>query len=124
MATHHRIRHESQTATDWSWQMAHDLVQCSPARRDALDAEIPTPDDVCALLNDAVVTVAGQPWQVEVYSVSDLRNARWVQLGVTGASHHLLTLRLAEDAGADDALMAVAAWLENPANAPAVLSVC
>jgi hypothetical protein len=62
---------------------------------------------------------------VEVFSVSDHADYRWVQVGLDAPDdHHMLTLRLESGAGPQSALSALSSWLHDPEKRPSeVLNV-
>jgi hypothetical protein len=70
-------------------------------------------------LDGRELSISGHNWQVEVYSVSDLAPHRWIQLAVKGDQPHMLTLRLEQSAGAQDAVMALSTWLGDPSETQA-----
>jgi hypothetical protein len=55
-----------------------------------------------------------QHWRVEVFSVSDQNNYRWVQVVVHGEPDRMLTLRLPAGARADCAIPALSERLAHP----------
>ena len=71
-------------------------------------------------LDGSELDASGRQWTVEVYSVTDQPSGRWLQLGLKGAQDHLLTLRLPNDGGTDEAARALAAWLADPDHTPDV----
>ena len=81
------------------------------------------PERLREALEGQAVTVSGQSWRLEVYSVLDYAGRRWVQLALEGEPHYMLTLNLAVGAGAQRALMALAACLANPSDAVGILNV-
>ena len=81
------------------------------------------PERLREALEGRAVTVSGQSWRLEVYSVLDYAGRRWVQLALEGEPHYMLTLNLAVGAGAQRALLALAACLANPSDAVGILNV-
>jgi hypothetical protein len=79
------------------------------------------PDRLHAALHGRAVTVSGQSWRLEVYSIIDCAGRRWVQLALDGDPHYMLTLNLAIGAGAQLALMALVSCLANPSDAAAAI---
>jgi hypothetical protein len=79
------------------------------------------PDRLHAALHGRAVTVSGQIWRLEVYSIIDCAGRRWVQLALDGDPHYMLTLNLAIGAGAQLALMALVSCLTNPSDAVAAI---
>ena len=76
-------------------------------------------EGVFVALDGRQVTVSGRSWRLQVYGACDRGGRRWVQLGLTGQPHYMLTLRLAPG---DDAVQALSSWLANPANKGNILS--
>jgi len=74
-------------------------------------------------LDGRTVTVLGQVWRLQVYSVLDYAGRRWVQLALEGEPHYMLTLNLAVGAGAQRTLMALASCLANPSESVGILNV-
>jgi len=81
------------------------------------------PDRLRAALQGRAITVSGQSWRLEVYSIFDCAGRRWIQLALDGDPHYMLTLNLAIGAGAQLALMALAACLTNPSDGAAIVNV-
>jgi hypothetical protein len=63
--------------------------------------------------------VSGHHWHMEVFSVSDEAQHRWVQLGLSGDQTFMLTLRLNAGAGEEPAIEALSSWLGRPSDVPA-----
>ena len=72
------------------------------------------PDQVFAELHNLEFAAGGGHWRIEVYSVSDQGDYRWVQMAVAGTHDYMLTVRLPEGAGSETALPALAEWLAAP----------
>ncbi|HKV98472.1 MAG TPA: hypothetical protein VJN96_01550 [Vicinamibacterales bacterium] len=81
------------------------------------------PEHLREALEGQAVTIFGQSWRLEVYSVLDFAGRRWVQLALEGEPHYMLTLNLAMGAGAQRALIALASCLANPADGVGILNV-
>jgi hypothetical protein len=81
------------------------------------------PERLLEALEGRAVTVLGQSWRLQVYSVLDYAGRRWVQLALDGEPHYMLTLNLAVGAGAQRTLMALANCLANPSDAIGILNV-
>lgn len=81
------------------------------------------PEGLREALEGRAVTVHGQSWRLEVYSVLDYAGRRWVQLALEGEPHLMLTLNLAVGAGAQRTLMALASCLANPTEGVGILNV-
>jgi hypothetical protein len=62
--------------------------------------------------------VSGHSWRMEVFSVSDEAQHRWVQLGLSGDQTFMLTLRLNAGAGEQPAIEALSSWLGRPSESP------
>jgi hypothetical protein len=58
--------------------------------------------------------VSHRHWRVEVFSVSDHADHRWVQVGLHGSGDYMLTLRLPAGAGPQSAVSALWSWLQGP----------
>ena len=64
----------------------------------------------------------GDHWHLDIFSVVDESDARWVQLDVVGPEEHLITLRLDRGAPSENVLACVSSWLADPAHEPHVVS--
>lgn len=62
--------------------------------------------------------VSGHSWRMEVFSVSDEAQHRWVQLGLSGEETFMLTLRLNAGASEEPAIEALSSWLGKPSESP------
>jgi len=62
--------------------------------------------------------VSGHCWHMEVFSVSDERQHRWIQLGLSGDQTFMLTLRLNAGASDEPAIEALSSWLGKPSETP------
>ena len=80
-------------------------------------------DRISTRLDGSEVTTPVGTWTVEVYAASDLDGCRWVQLGVDGPEHHMLTLRLAQGAGPTRAGVAIASWLADRSRHDEIVAV-
>jgi hypothetical protein len=78
------------------------------------------PDRLFVGLDGRNLSVAGRSWTVAVYGVCDQAGRRWVQLALDGASHYMLTLRLAPGDGVAQAVLALSGWLGNSSRSSAV----
>jgi hypothetical protein len=87
--------------------------------------EFMDPQLVFEMLDGPDLFVSGRRWRVEVFSVSDHADYRWVQVGLDAPDdHHMLTLRLESGAGPQSALSALSSWLHDPEKRPSeVLNV-
>ena len=74
-------------------------------------------------LDGRQLTVSGRSWLLQVYGTCEGCGRRWVQLGLTGQTKHMLTLRLAPEDDVTRAMQALASWLVNPSNKAQILSV-
>jgi len=88
---------------------------------DLLTSGIVDPDDLFAELDNLEIAAGGDQWRVEVYSITDHEDHRWIQLIVHGESEHMITLRLLPGARLDDAVPALSDWLEAPGTRPHVI---
>ena len=73
---------------------------------------------VFELLDGPSVVVSGRSWRVEVFSVFDDAEHRWIQLALDGPDHYMVTLRLEPGASSDSARLAIESWLENSDSEP------
>ncbi|MEO7190118.1 MAG: hypothetical protein ABI051_03610 [Vicinamibacterales bacterium] len=74
-------------------------------------------------LDGSEVRTSGRRFDLEVYSVTDQQTGRWVQLGLRGLHEHLITLRLPQQSGLQEAAVALSAWLSDPAHVDEILEV-
>ena len=74
------------------------------------------PDHLFSVLDGRELTVNGRTWQVKVYGIRDEAGRRWIQLGLEGASTHLVTLRLSPGDGERHAVLKLASWMANPSD--------
>lgn len=81
------------------------------------------PDNLFSALDGRDVTVSGDRWHIEVYSVADVQSDRWVQLAVTGGSLFMITLKLSAAVNVGQVLSAVATWVRNPSAIGALLTI-
>jgi hypothetical protein len=87
-----------------------------PVRR----ADFVEPQGLFDALDGRELSTPGHRWHVEVFSVSDQAQHRWIQLGLnSGDRPHMLTLRMEPGAGVQHAVMALTSWLGDPAEAQA-----
>ena len=82
-------------------------------------------DRLFAALDGCEVRTFGQKFDLEVYSVTDQSTGRWLQIGLRGVHHdeHLVTLRLPQQSGINEATHALSAWLADPAHIEELLDV-
>ena len=73
-------------------------------------------DRLFAALDGSEVRTSGCRFDLEVYSVTDQRTGRWVQLGLRGTQEHLVTLRLPVKSGLSEATNALSEWLADPSH--------
>jgi hypothetical protein len=66
------------------------------------------------LLDGRTIAVYDRCWQIHLYSLHTEDNCRWLQLALRGDSTHMITLRLACDAGEAEVVSALADWLARP----------
>ncbi len=83
----------------------------------------PGPDRLFAALDGRDLVVSGRRWHLEVYGICEQAGRRWIQVAVDGPQHHMLTMALAADLGARQAVRAISGWLANPAVSGSILSV-
>ncbi len=76
------------------------------------------PQSVFELVDGPDLLVSGQRWRAEVFSVSDGAGYRWVQMGLDGPDHYMLTLRLESGAGPQSVISALSSWLHDPEERP------
>jgi hypothetical protein len=81
------------------------------------------PERLFDALDGRQVTVSGRSWLLQVYGTCEGCGRRWVQLGLTGQTKHMLTLRLAPEDDVTRAVQALSSWLANPSNKAQILSV-
>jgi hypothetical protein len=74
-------------------------------------------------LEGRVVTVAHQSWRIEVFSISEEREARWLQLALRGEPGYTLMLRLGALQGPKHAVQILSTWLARPAQNSNILNV-
>jgi len=72
------------------------------------------PEPLFRALDGRDVTVSGQNWRIEVFSVCDHDARRWVQLALKGEPGYVLTLRLAAGDGVTRAVSALSDRLTEP----------
>jgi hypothetical protein len=80
-------------------------------------------DRLYAALDGSELRVSGRCFEIDVYSVTDQRTERWLQIGLRGTHAHLITLRIKKDSGLQDVAAALADWLADPAHIEEVLDV-
>jgi hypothetical protein len=87
----------------------------SPAPADLVTAGIVDPDELFAELDNLEIAAGSGQWRVEVFSISDHDDHRWIQLVVRGESEHMVTLRVLPGTRLEDALPSLSAWLADGA---------
>jgi len=88
---------------------------------DALGRE--SPQEWFDALDGAVVRLRDEEWHLEVFSVVMDQAATWVQVQLSGACAHLLTLRLPTHAGVRHVTSILSSWLADPSQSTHVLNV-
>jgi len=83
----------------------------------------PDPDELFGDLDGRELLVAGRSWRIEVFSVGDFDNGRWVQLGLSSDESYMLTLHCAPFEAADRLMAAVRSWLDSPSENNQILNV-
>jgi hypothetical protein len=78
---------------------------------DLLTSGVVDPDELFAELDNLEIAAGGGQWRVEVFSISDQEDHRWIQLIVRGSAEHMITLRLLPGARLEDAVPALSDWL-------------
>jgi hypothetical protein len=81
------------------------------------------PEALFSALDGRRLSVSQQNWLVEVYSVYDDAESRWVQLALQGPPQHTVTVRMALNDSVDHIVDAVEAWLSHPSPTHKVLDV-
>jgi hypothetical protein len=76
------------------------------------------PQHIFDALDGRDLSVSRRQWRLKVFSVSDHDDHRWVQVGLEGPGHYMLTLRLDADAGPQSAIAALSSWLDHPEARP------
>jgi hypothetical protein len=71
-------------------------------------------DELFRSLDGRTVVVGQRQWCIEVYSVRDRDDARWVQLALVGLPQHPLAMRLVAGDGVRSVIQALTSWLRNP----------
>ncbi len=79
------------------------------------------PDKLFAGLDGTHVSVDGSAWRVEVFSVIDGPDRRWLQIALDGAARRVLTLRLHKTEGPRQIARQISSWLANPSSIHNVL---
>jgi hypothetical protein len=95
------------------WDSSFAPLGNHPAR-ELLTSGIVDPDQVFAELDNLELAAGDGHWRVEVFSVTDQEQHRWVQISVVGERDYMLTLRLPAGAGASSAIPALTGWLKEP----------
>jgi hypothetical protein len=97
----------------FKWDSSSAWTKPHPAS-DLLRSGIVDPDELFTELDNLEIAAGGGQWRVEVFSISDHEDHRWIQLVVHGESEHMITLRLLPGARLEDAVPALSDWLEAP----------
>jgi hypothetical protein len=71
-------------------------------------------DHLFTQLHGREVAVHGRRWRLEVYSISDVGDARWIQFGLNGLPRHMLSLKVGRVDGLSSVLRVVSTWLADP----------
>jgi hypothetical protein len=82
-----------------------------------------SPQALFDALDGRIVRASTGEWRVEIYSVSDDRQTRWVQLGLGGDPAFCLTMRLNPDADSAYALNVLTSWLTNRESTADIVSI-
>ena len=70
------------------------------------------------MLEQSDVIIRGHRTALEVYTVTDLPDGRWIQLALKGSQHpHLITLHLPVRGDLSDVAVALEAWCGDSAHA-------
>jgi hypothetical protein len=73
-----------------------------------------TPDELRIALDGEVVSDGERSWRVEVYSISDQQDHRWVQVSLLGEPSWMLTLRVSPEDGIEHIRHTLSTWLADP----------
>src|SRR5262249_32084059 len=104
-----------------AWRSTGSDAQTSSNTPEGLSIE---PERLIDALDGRQLTVLGRSWLLHGYGTCEACGRRWVQLGLTGQTKHMLTLRLAPDDDVARAVQALSSWLANPStNKAQILSV-
>jgi hypothetical protein len=74
------------------------------------------PSRLFEALDGQEVVAQGDTWRVEVYSVCDVADTRWIQFSVSGPSWQMGSVQLTAGQGLGAALRAISSWLDDPAH--------
>ena len=88
-----------------------------PHPRLAQKEQFVAPNRVFEMLDGRELRVSNHHWNVEVYSVSDQAQHRWVQIGLKGEHDYMLTLRLDSGSSGQRAIDTLSSWLRHPSDA-------
>ena len=121
MASHQRLRRDSIENVRSPLRLAWNRRRDAAAEATAI-ARTATQDELFFTLDGADTILGGNEWHVEVYGVVDEPGSRWIQIGLNGPRHHLVTLRIGPGEGADSALARLRAWIAEWSLSNAVLS--
>ncbi|HXT70192.1 MAG TPA: hypothetical protein VN700_10585 [Vicinamibacterales bacterium] len=67
------------------------------------------------------MSVDGSDWRVEVFSVIDEPERRWLQIALDGGARRVLTIRLSQTEGARQIVRQISTWLVDPSSTRNVL---
>ena len=90
----------------------HDTA--TPPSQLAQEQQFMDPNRLFEMLDGRDLYISDQPWHVEVFSVSDQAQHRWVQIGLKGDHEYMLTIRLESGSGVLPVVQAVSSWLHTP----------
>jgi len=68
-------------------------------------------DALVELLHGRMIHDDVAVWRIDVYSIVDANDYRWIQLGIEGPEHRTLLLQLAPFADDGDAIAAIGQWM-------------
>lgn len=89
----------------------------------AISEERVEPSDLFSALDARELLVGGCRWCMEVFSVSEIGQRRYVQLALSGPTHHMLTLRATTASRSDDLARRLSAWLSDPGPTGAIVDL-
>lgn len=79
------------------------------------------PDQLFSALDGTQLSVDGSAWRVEVFSVIDEPERRWVQLALEGADRNILTVRLDHSESPRQVVEQLSTWIHDPLAATNIL---
>jgi hypothetical protein len=83
------------------------------AVRDAQETSL-DPDQLFNALDGRTVSDTYRSWPIEVYSVYDRQDGRWIQVSLQGQPQRACTLRVSPHEGADQILRKLSTQLADP----------